>query len=284
MRRLILSTPPDDAGRLCLGEKDFRYLVRVLRKTEGDTFRALLPDGREELAEIVAVDKNTIQAILRPNSASASADKSRAADAVRRLAVNVLPPIVLIQALPKAQKMDLIVRQATEAGVSLILPFIAEHSVSRPEAGRDSERKRERWERIVKEARQQSGSDVATKIREPLSLAQSIAAWQEFAAPRGTSVAVFLHQDPLAQGSLHGYLSDDPRTVAVAVGPEGGFSLSEANTLSAARFLPVLLGENVLRTETAAVFALAAMQVILLEKTSWIPKTPYCPESSAFNS
>jgi len=239
-----------------------------------------LPDGREELVKIVAVDKNTIEAILRPDVAAISEDKSRVADMVRRQAVSALPLIVLIQALPKAQKMDLIVRQATEAGVSLILPFIAEHSVSRPEAGRDAEHKRERWERIVKEARQQSGSDIATKIREPLSLTEAIEAWRDFAIPRGTSVAVFLHQAPLAQGSLHGYLSDDPHTVAVAVGPEGGFSLSEANTLSAARFLPALLGENVLRTETAAIFALAAMQVILLEKTFWIPKTPYCPESN----
>jgi 16S rRNA (uracil1498-N3)-methyltransferase len=176
--------------------------------------------------------------------------------------------------------MDLIVRQAAEAGVSLILPFIGEHSVSRPEAGRDSENRRERWDRIVREARQQSGSETSTEIREPLALPGALAAWREFASTRGDSVGVFLHQDPLAQGSLHGYLSHGPRAVAVAVGPEGGFSPAEAAAMTAARFKPALLGENVLRAETAAIFALAAVQVILLETESWIPRTPYFPESN----
>ena len=275
MRRLIVNNAPDEDGLLRLGGKEYQYLVRVLRMAAGASFRVLLPDGREALAEIAAVDSSTLTA--RVAADALEADVSRVADLARKTASRPLPPIVLIQALPKGQKMDLIVRQATEAGVSLILPFIAERSVSRPEPGSESERKRDRWERIIKEARQQSGSDVETDIREPLSLKEALAAWNAFAAGRGESVGILLHQDPLAQGSLHGYLSGDPQAIAVAVGPEGGFSTSESKALTNARFLPVLLGSNVLRTETAAVFALAALQVILLEKESWIPKTPCFP-------
>ncbi len=279
MRRLILEDRPDEGGRFRIDGKDARYLVRVLRMGPGDSFRALLPDGREERAEIVSIGKNDLEALLRPDPAAA--DASFRADADRRNALSRLPPFVLLQALPKAQKMDLIVRQAAEAGVALIIPFTAERSVSRPEEGKDGERKRERWERIVKEARQQSGSDVATQVRAPTTLTRALAEWREFACERGPSAAIFLHQDPLAQGSMHGYLSGDPRAVAVAIGPEGGFSPAEADELAAGGFLPALLGENVLRTETAAVFALAAAQVIILEKESWIPKTPCSPESNA---
>jgi len=90
-------------------------------------------------------------------------------------------------------------------------------------------------------------------------------------------VGIFLHQDPLAQGTFHSYLGLGPDAVALAVGPEGGFSFMEVEQLVSARFLPALLGANVLRTETAAIFALAAVHAILLEKTSWIPKTPDSP-------
>lgn len=280
MRRLVLDVFPDAAGLLRLEGKDFRYLVRVLRLKRGDSFRALLPDGREAAAELAEVGKSHLEAFVRPAEPAADGLPGRSADEARRKAAGGLPPIVLLQALPKGTKMDLIVRQAAEAGVARILPFVSERSVPRPDEGARAERKRERWERIIREARQQSGSDAATEILDPLSLEEALSAWKRFAAGRGESAAVFLHQDPLAQGSLHGYLSGDPQAVALAVGPEGGFSSAEADVLAAAGFRPALLGENVLRTETAAVFALAAVQVILLEKGSWHPKTPCFPTSN----
>lgn len=277
MRRLILAVPPDEGGRIRLRGKDGRYLSRVLRLGPGDSFRVLLPDGREAQASVLSAGKDIVEAAV---AREADAAASLVADRKRKAATVRTPPIVLLQALPKGQKMDLIVRQATEAGVAVIIPFVSDHSVSRPEEA-DASRKKERWERIAKEARQQSGSDVPTEILAPRGLREALDAWRGFAEPRAPAAAIFLHQDPLAQGSFHGYLSGDPAAVAVAVGPEGGFSRSEAAALADAGFLPALLGENVLRTETAAVYALAATQVILLEKASWIPKTPTSPESNA---
>jgi 16S rRNA (uracil1498-N3)-methyltransferase len=173
--------------------------------------------------------------------------------------------------------MDLIVRQATEAGVSLILPFVAQRSVSRPDSGSDTLAKRDRWARIVREARQQSGSDLATVVTEPMTLDGALAAWRDYTGQCSSPVGIFLHQDPLAQGTFHGYLGVGPDALALAVGPEGGFSPLEVEQLVSTRFLPALLGANVLRTETAAIFALAAVHAILLEKASWIPKTPDSP-------
>jgi len=68
---------------------------------------------------------------------------------------------------------------------------------------------------------------------------------------------------------LHGYLEGNIESVMIAVGPEGGFSEDEANCFIDQGFKPLLLGVNILRTETAAIFATAAVQVLLLEKVSW---------------
>jgi 16S rRNA (uracil1498-N3)-methyltransferase len=65
----------------------------------------------------------------------------------------------------------------------------------------------------------------------------------------------------------------------LAVGPEGGFAALEAEAFMAAGFAPTLVGANVLRTETAALFAIAAVQTVLLEKASWMLKTPDSPAS-----
>ena len=95
-----------------------------------------------------------------------------------------LPPIILFQALPKGEKMDLIVRQAAEGGLSEIVPFIAEHSIpkldtrGRRGSGAGAEKKQARWERIVKEARQQSGSPIATKVSSVLSMDGLLARWE----------------------------------------------------------------------------------------------------------
>jgi 16S rRNA (uracil1498-N3)-methyltransferase len=284
VRRLILENPPDARGRIRLEGSDFRYLARVLRKAPGDAFRVLLPGGLEAFAEVVSIDAQGLEATIGRRGQSVGEDQRAAAssdsgtaDAVRRAFVPALPPFVLIQELPKAMKMDDIVRQATELGVSLIIPFISDHSVSRPEGTKAAGNKRERWLRIVKEARQQSGSDIVTDVLEPVKLPEALGAWDDFARARGGGTAIFLHQDPLAQGTMHGYLSRDPNSIALAVGPEGGFSETETKVFAAAGFHPAILGVNILRTETAAVSALAAAQVIILEKTSWMPRTPDSP-------
>jgi len=87
-----------------------------------------------------------------------------------------LPAIVLFQALPKGAKMDLIVRQATETGLSEVVPFISEHSLPKEKSG---DKKTERWRRIVKEARQQSGSAVDTRIHETLNADELFAYWEK---------------------------------------------------------------------------------------------------------
>jgi len=211
MRRLILAVPPDEGGRIRLRGKDGRYLSRVLRLGPGDSFRVLLPDGREAQASVLSAGKDIVEAAV---AREADAAASLVADRKRKAATVRTPPIVLLQALPKGQKMDLIVRQATEAGVAVIIPFVSDHSVSRPEEA-DASRKKERWERIAKEARQQSGSDVPTEILAPRGLREALDA----ALGRNPRPASAHAAAPVAAGAV---VEDDPLpTLRAAVARTG---------------------------------------------------------------
>jgi 16S rRNA (uracil1498-N3)-methyltransferase len=181
----------------------------------------------------------------------------------------LLPPIVLFQALPKGAKMDLIIRQAVEGGVTEIVPFVSAYSVPRPD---DSGGRLERWRRIIREARQQSGSGTATAVRDPLGFGALLEYWEALREKHERPVGLLIHQDRLAQGSFHEYLDKRPDLVVFAVGPEGGFSPEEVSRYVAAGFKPVTMGDTILRTETAALYASAAIRIILLESPSWMSK------------
>jgi len=274
MRRFVLSSPPDERGRVEITGKDARYLGKVLRMKRGDQLRAVLPAGNEVTLILQDLRPGVVLAELvsAPPSMEDGAPSGSEADVDRKRAqvAGDLPSLMLLQALPKGQKMDLIVRQAAELGVAAVIPFVADHSVSRVRSAAEADDKRSRWQRIVKEARQQSGSSVLTEIHPPQDLASALDLWRSLATSR--SVALVLHQDPLARGSAHDYLSGCPDAVCVAVGPEGGFSGEEIESFLAADFHPLLLGPNVLRTETAALCAISSVEVIVLERASWNPK------------
>ena len=179
-----------------------------------------------------------------------------------------IPRIILVQSMAKGPAMDLVIRQAAEAGVARIIPLEARRSVARAEEGRGASRQG-RWERILREGLQQSGSPVATAIEEPVGLRGLLARLGP--EPEGGRLALVLHEAPLAQKGLHGYLGNAPAEIVLCVGPEGGFAPDEVDFLLGAGFRPLLLPGAILRTETAALFAVAAVEIILSERSSWTP-------------
>ncbi|MDR2768699.1 MAG: 16S rRNA (uracil(1498)-N(3))-methyltransferase [Treponema sp.] len=284
MKQFILREMPDERGHIRLSGDDYHYLVRVRRLKPGAAFTALLPNGEQAEAAITdGVDRGggTLTArVSRPVSA-AREDGLRPQTPARSI-----PPIVLFQALPKGDKMDLIARQAAEGGVSEIIPFVSEFSVHAAAGSGGGSGRLERWRRIIREARQQSGSALATAIAAPKSFNEMLAHWKRLrAAANGTAVAFILHEkhpdyntngtdagNALEQGSFHRYLYSECTLAALAVGPEGGFSSGEVLNFLEAGFHPVTMGETVLRTETAALYGAAAIRILLLEKAAWTVK------------
>ena len=265
MKQFILNSKPDKDGRVRLEGGDYRYLVRVRRLAPGESFPALLPDGTGVMVRICSVDNQAVVGEIAPGEIAPSGSASP------------LPPLFLFQALPKGEKMDLIVRQAAEGGVAEIVPFVSEFSLMKLTNG--SKQKFSRWERIIKEARQQSGSAIATAIRQPVSMDGLFAYWEQLkmqypggAGAPGGALGLLFHHLPLAHTGLHGYLDNSCEVVALAIGPEGGFSSAEAERFLAAGFKPFTIGGTILRTETAALYAQAAVRVLLWEKDSWETK------------
>jgi len=260
MKQFILKNEPDKNGQVRLEGGDYRYLARVRRLAPGEYFPALLPDGAEIMIRVCSVDNRTLTGeIVRGENSGGSAR-----------AHSSLPPIILFQALPKGEKMDLIVRQAAETGLAEIVPFVSEFSAIKIEKiDKSGGQKFSRWERIIREARQQSGSGAATAIHQPLSMDGLFNYWEQKKIQKPGILGLLFHHLPLAKLSLHEYLDSSPEAVALTIGPEGGFSPAEAERFVTAGFKPFTIGDTILRTETAALYAQAAVRILLWEKDSW---------------
>jgi 16S rRNA (uracil1498-N3)-methyltransferase len=261
---------------------DYHYLVNVRRLKAGDVFPALLPNGEETLVQVLSTGHGVLTG------------KYNAPEASTRKQGDVLPPIILFQAIPKGDKMDLIVRQAVEGGITEIVPFVSEYSIAKIADGMRINSKGQkflRWERIIKEARQQSGSKITTTLHQPLTVDELFDYWKELREKDASNSQlidsmqmnslqmnllgtnslglIFHHQKGLEQESLHEYLNSIPSVIAMAIGPEGGFSEREVSLFLENGFKPLTIGDTVLRTETAALYCAAAIRILLWEKDSW---------------
>jgi 16S rRNA (uracil1498-N3)-methyltransferase len=160
------------------------------------------------------------------------------------------PRLVLAQALPKGRKLDEVVRVATELGVDRIVPVIAERSLSRPD-DRKADRAAERWRAVARAACEQARRPHRPTLDAPVPTAGLVARLD----PGPVLVAV--PGAPSLPGVLTGI--GVVGTLALVVGPEGGFAGSEVDLLVAAGARPVGLGPTVLRTEHAGAVGLAVL-------------------------
>ena len=254
MKQFILNKEPDKNGIVQLDGSDYRYLIRVRRLAVGEFFPVILLNGKETLMQITSITNNVLTGKCSiPNDPSENTGE-------------IIPPIILFQALPKGDKMDLIVRQAAEGGIAEIVPFVSEFSIAKTKI---DGAKFTRWERIIKEARQQSGSKTATTLHRLMRISEIFEYWSKIKDEKTTGLLFHHCQGGLEQKSLHGYLNSNPKAVVIAIGPEGGFSETEVSVFLENGFKPITIGNTVLRTETAALYCAAAIRVILLERNTW---------------
>jgi 16S rRNA (uracil1498-N3)-methyltransferase len=289
MKQFLLPSAPmpgggeSGAGRVVrLSGKDYHYLVRVRRLRPGAVFNAVDSGGAAMRVLVRSVEGGVLLGECLDAEKAPPPPEIREAFPKEGDAA-----LALFQALPRGAKMDLIVRQAVEGGIAAVVPFVSARSVPKPEKPGGGPGRVERWRRIVREARQQSGSAIATTVEPPRTFEEALAFWGELRKRHERPVGLLLHPraetgwnpdeiagSPLENASFHGYLEGKPDLVAIAVGPEGGFSAGEAARFAGEGFNPISMGNTVLRTETAAVYAAAAIRIILLESESWIYRTP----------
>jgi 16S rRNA (uracil1498-N3)-methyltransferase len=230
--RAFVDAPLAVGARIALPEDVAGHLVRVLRLGAGDAFVLFNGDGRDYDACIVSVGKKAVEAEIE------SMREPRNESPLR---------IVLVQGIARGEKMDWILQKATELGVAGIVPVHAERGEVRLDGERAEKRVRH-WRSVVVAACEQSGRARIPEVAAPRPLADAL----------GNLPRSRLLLDPEAMQSLPSTIGDN--ACALAIGPEGGWSPTDIATLQAADFIGARLGPRVLRTETAGLAAIAALQ------------------------
>jgi 16S rRNA (uracil1498-N3)-methyltransferase len=230
-----LFVPPDQltGEALELSGDAHRYLTRVLRLRAGDALT--LFDGADQEIAARIVETGTRTTLLHLGA--------------RRRLSRTRADITLMQAVPRGERMDLIVQKATELGVTRIVPVLSARSVAQP----GSEGRPRRWRTIAQEAARQCGRADLPVLDPPQTLAEALA---QITGP----ARLFIVWENAQNAPLHRAVDPTDRRIVLLVGPEGGFSEPEVETARAAGFHPVGLGPLILRTETAAIVALTLAQ------------------------
>lgn len=231
-----------DLAEIRLGADESHHLVTVNRCGRGDPVVAFDGRGREWITECADASRNA--AVLRVKSTRQAPPRPGA--------------LTLAQALPKGTTMDDIVRQATEIGAARIVPLLSERTQVHLDGDRQ-DRKLEKWRTAAIEAAKQCGNPWLPDLA-PL---QSLAAFLAAPGDHDLKLIASLHTGALTlktalrhHQNQHGAT---PRRPLWLVGPEGDFSPAEMTAAITAGFQPVTLGPLVLRSDTAAICALAIL-------------------------
>ncbi|MGH7845027.1 MAG: 16S rRNA (uracil(1498)-N(3))-methyltransferase [Candidatus Binatia bacterium] len=162
--------------------------------------------------------------------------------------------VTLAQCVGKGEKMDWVVEKAVELGVQTIVPVLSTYTIPRLEGTKISKR-RSRWAKIVLSAAKQSGRTSVPEIADITGFADFVGrAWPH-------ELKLMFWEGESSQGlvSLRRELAN-PRSVLLLIGPEGGFTDAEVKEAAQNGFRTIKLGKRILRTETAAIAAVAVVQ------------------------
>lgn len=237
MARLFHPVADQPPPSIRLEGTGFHHLIHVLRLKPGDDVEVFDGHGRSFLGRVVSTERGSAQIALGPPTASQPARY-----------------LLLVQSLPKADKMEWIIQKATELGASAFAPVHSARSVVRLRGAR-LEQKLQRWRTIAQQAARQCGRSDVPQIIPP----EPIAARVEALSP---TVRCFLLDEEERESSLAQAfyaVRTDHSPVALLIGPEGGFERGEVGALRRLGALPVSLGKAKLRTETAAIAALTIL-------------------------
>jgi len=235
--RHYIDTPLAAGTRVILPESAVAHLVRVLRLGIGDGFALFNGDGCDYSARLVSLGKKTAEAELLERTEIASESPLR---------------ITLVQGIARGEKMDLILQKATELGVACIAPVVTERTEVKLD-GERVEKKMQHWRGVLSSACEQCGRARLPQILEPQSLAR-------FAAGDASDRRFVL--DPDAAQTLAGVALGNQESVSLLIGPEGGLSERDLAAVRAARYEGLKLGPRILRTETAGLAAIAALNAL----------------------
>tara|TARA_R110002167_G_scaffold8989_5_gene41223 strand:- start:481 stop:1209 length:729 start_codon:yes stop_codon:yes gene_type:complete len=221
---------------ILLSEDATNHLANVLRAKVGQALVIFNGDGAEYSAHVVDITKRKVIVCI---------------DSKLSLSVESPLAIHLGQGISRGDRMDWVIQKAVELGVSEISPLITERCGVKLSSDRWL-KKHEQWQKLVISACEQSGRNILPKLNPPLE-------FQAWISQSTEQLRLTLH--PRAQSSFR-HVRVPNRGVRLLIGPEGGFSEQEIYQTEESGFQTIQMGPRILRTETAAVAAIAALQAI----------------------
>jgi len=223
-------------------EDDYHHIVRVMRMNVGDEIYCVNNDQQVAQCSIENISENEVTAKV-----------------VQWLEGEIELPVSvsIVSGLPKGDKLEWIIQKGTELGAYEFIPFIAARSVVKWDEKKGA-KKLNRWNKIAKEAAEQSHRTMIPEVSTPISMKEliqrsksydvKIIAYEE-EAKEGESAMLTKKLQSITKG----------QTILALFGPEGGLSESEVNLLKEHDFVTCGLGPRILRTETAPLYLLSAV-------------------------
>lgn len=221
-----------------MNEDDSNHIYKVMRMHLGDNIEVVC-NSKTYICKIVSLDK-----IVRVNIIEELSEN------------NELPiKVSICQSLVNEQKMDLILQKCCELGVYEVIPFKAKNCVVKE--NQKSDKKIVRWQRILKEASEQSKRNIIPAVHNIIDIDELIK------LPYDLKILCSVNEFTQSIKKVFDeYKKYD--TMIIVIGPEGGFSQEEENKLITNGFISVSLGKRVLRTETASIVALSYINYELM--------------------
>lgn len=225
-KRFFTSYTSDDI--IYLKDEEYHHLVNVMRASVGEQITVCFNDGTDNICEIISLNKNQAQLkVMERKKNTAEADVS----------------VTLFQAVPKGDKLDLIVQKSTELGVSKIVPFLSKFTQTKAISV-----KTDRLKKIAVEAAKQCGRAIMPEIQEVKIYSEIIEMLNQYdyilmpyELETGKDIKTALNS------------TSSPKNIAVIIGSEGGFCQEEVGLVKEADADIVSLGNRILRAETAAI-------------------------------
>jgi 16S rRNA (uracil1498-N3)-methyltransferase len=241
--RLFLATAPSpEQKEIVLDESASRYLVKVLRLESGARFFGFDSQAIEYEFQLLQTD-------VIPATAAVLSRREKKG-------VNQGNWIALAQSLPKGPKIDLILKQGTEAGVNRFIPLVTQRSISRPDESQ-FEHKNNRWQKILVEACRQCGRNDVPQLDEVTDWKKCLELFSEF----DQVLLPYEKEAPTLKTVLES--NSTARKILVLVGPEGGWSKDEVQEAQQKGAAAVHLPTPILRTETAGLVIVSMIQYAL---------------------
>ena len=238
MPRFFVSNPKIEKGKLKVEGQSVRHIRNVLRLRKGDGMTVFDGSGKEYEGTIVGESSSSVIMAIQEVLPSKTESPLE---------------VTLAQSLLKGEKMDYLIQKATELGVREVVPFFSSRSVPLLEGSKRSARLR-RWVKIAIEASKQCGRGMVPVIQ-PIQEYSGLL----LSASQDSLRLILWEKEGARLGEVLTRVKEKTK-VFFMVGPEGGFSQEEVENAKKAGFLPISLGERILRSETVSLSLLSILQ------------------------